>query len=158
MKNSTSMEQIRYLTLLLGVIQVTFGCFVGFIPPTAVLWFRGIVMAHIEFTANGVLLVVLGLIVREMQLGRKTFWIWFYALQIATWFNGASGLMAAFSGQSSKLLTTINTAFPPPNGMDNNAVSAVLMICGIAVLIGLILTIFGLVKKHKDKANTDLSL
>ncbi|MEK7793164.1 MAG: hypothetical protein AAB353_01470, partial [Candidatus Hydrogenedentota bacterium] len=43
--------------LLLGVLQITVGCAVGFIPPSAVQWFRGIVMAHIEFTANGVLMV-----------------------------------------------------------------------------------------------------
>ena len=73
MKNTTYAEQIRYLTLLLGVIQVTFGCFVGFIPPTAVLWFRGIVMAHIEFTANGVLLVVLGLQFVKQRTKSKKF-------------------------------------------------------------------------------------
>jgi len=48
-------EQTRRWVLLIGVAQILFGCLVGFIPPTAVGWFRGIVMAHIEFTANGVL-------------------------------------------------------------------------------------------------------
>ena len=54
-----------------GVLQITVGCLVGFIPPSAVAWFRGIVMAHIEFTVNGVLLVV------------------------GTWANGAAGIAAA---------------------------------------------------------------
>lgn len=31
-----------------------------FIPPSAVAWFRGIVLANIEFTANGVLTVAFG--------------------------------------------------------------------------------------------------
>ena len=63
-------EQLRRWALLIGVAQVLFGCLVGLIPPTAVSWFRGIVMAHIEFTANGVLMAVLGLLVREMQLAK----------------------------------------------------------------------------------------
>ena len=61
--------EIRRWTLFLGVLQVTVGCIVGFIPPTAVQWFRGIVMAHIEFTANGVLMVVLGFLLSEVELG-----------------------------------------------------------------------------------------
>lgn len=73
MEKSLQSEKIRHQTLLLGVIQITFGCIVGFIPPDAVPWFRGIVMAHIEFTANGVLLLVLGFLVREKKLGSKTF-------------------------------------------------------------------------------------
>ena len=61
--------RIRRWTLFLGVLQVTVGCIVGFIPPTAVQWFRGIVMAHIEFTANGVLMVALGFLLSELELG-----------------------------------------------------------------------------------------
>jgi hypothetical protein len=38
---------LRRWTLLLGVFQIAVGCMVGFIPPSAVAWFRGIVMAHI---------------------------------------------------------------------------------------------------------------
>ena len=62
-------EQLRRWVLVIGVAQVLFGCLVGFIPPTAVPWFRGIVMAHIEYTANGVLMAVVGLLAREMRLG-----------------------------------------------------------------------------------------
>ena len=73
-------EQLRRWVLVLGVAQVLFGCLVGFIPPTAVPWFRGIVMAHIEFTANGVLMVVIGLLARELRLGAVALKIWFCAL------------------------------------------------------------------------------
>lgn len=59
---------LRRWTLILGVLQITVGCLVGFIPPTAVQWFRGILMSHIEYTANGVLMVVLGLLVPELRL------------------------------------------------------------------------------------------
>src|SRR5438445_8603308 len=99
-------EQLRRWVLLIGVAQVLFGCLVGFIPPTAVPWFRGIVMAHIEFTANGVLMVVVGLLAREMRLGPAAFRIWFWTLIIGTWTNGAAGLAGAFSGQSSEMMTT----------------------------------------------------
>jgi uncharacterized membrane protein HdeD (DUF308 family) len=62
-------ESLKRWTLVLGVLQITVGCIVGFIPPSAVAWFRGIVMAHIEFTANGVLMVAFGLLVRQLRLG-----------------------------------------------------------------------------------------
>jgi hypothetical protein len=74
---------------------------VAFIPPTAVPWFRGIVMAHIEFTANGVLMVVVGLLAHELRLGSTALTIWFWSLLIGTWTNGATGLVGAFAGQSS---------------------------------------------------------
>jgi hypothetical protein len=53
---------------MLGVAQVLLGCFVGFIPPTAVLHFRSIVTAHIEFCINGILLAVLGILTQYMDL------------------------------------------------------------------------------------------
>src|ERR1700693_3327176 len=94
---------LRRWTLLLGVIQITVGCVIGFIPPSAVAWFRGIVMAHIEFTANGVLMVAFGFLVRELRLSPAALWMWFATLQIGTWTNGAAGVAAAFLGASSKL-------------------------------------------------------
>jgi len=64
---------IKRWTLFLGVLQITVGCAVGFIPPSAVEWFRGIVMAHIEFTANGVLMVAFGFLVWQLAVGRALF-------------------------------------------------------------------------------------
>jgi len=112
-------EKMRRWTLFLGVLQLTFGCLVGFIPPTAVPWFRGIVMAHIEFTVNGILVITLGLLLSELQLGTPALWTWFATVQIGTWTNGAAGLVGAFIGYSSKLMTTINEKFPAPNGLDD---------------------------------------
>ena len=63
------------------MLQITVGCIVGFIPPSAVAWFRGIVMAHLEFTANGVLLIAFGFLVRELNLGPAALKVWFAALQ-----------------------------------------------------------------------------
>ena len=74
---------LRRWTLILGVLQITVGCVVGFIPPSAVAWFRGIVMAHIEFTANGVLMVVFGFLGRELRLTPTALKVWFATLQIA---------------------------------------------------------------------------
>src|SRR5436190_14591100 len=102
---------LRRWTLILGVLQITVGCVVGFIPPSAVAWFRGIVMAHIEFTANGVLMVAFGFLIQELHLGRAALIAWFASLQIGTWTNGAAGVAAAFIGASSKLMPTINEKF-----------------------------------------------
>jgi hypothetical protein len=139
-------EQLRRWVLVVGVAQVLFGCLVGFIPPTSVSWFRGIVMAHIEFTANGVLMVVVGLLVREMRLGATALKIWFATLVIGTWTNGTAGLVGAFVGQSSRLMPTLNQSFPAPAGLDSPLVTGLLTVCGITIVIALVLTLVGLAK------------
>jgi hypothetical protein len=137
---------LRRWTLILGVLQITVGCVVGFIPPSAVAWFRGIVMAHIEFTANGVLMVVFGFLIRELRLSPATLKVWFAMLQIGTWTNGAAGLLGAFIGASSKLMPTINEKFPPPQGTDNPIVSGSLLLCGVTIMVALLLTLYGLLR------------
>ena len=135
---------LRRLTLFLGVAQIAVGCLLGFIPPTAVTWYRGIVMAHIEFTANGVLMVAFGFLVPELRLGPTALKAWFATLQVGTWANGAAGVAAAFIGASSKLMPTLNEKFPPPGGTDNAIVTGSLMICGVTIMIALVLTLYGL--------------
>lgn len=145
-------EKLRRWTLLLGVFQITVGCMIGFIPPSAVAWFRGIVLAHIEFTANGVLLVAFGFLVRELRLGPSALKVWFVTLQMGTWTNGASGVAAAFIGASSKLMQTINEKFPPPHGTDSTIVTGTLKLCGVTIMVALLLTLYGLLRS-KAPAN-----
>jgi hypothetical protein len=137
-------DSLRRWTLVLGVLQITVGCIVGFIPPSAVSWFRGIVMAHIEFTANGVLMVVFGLLVREMRLPKLGWMAWFATLQLGTWTNGGAGVAAAFLGASSPLMPTLNEKFPPPLGTNHPLVSGLLMFCGVTIMAALFLTLAGL--------------
>jgi hypothetical protein len=137
---------IKRWTLILGVLQITVGCMVGFIPPSAVAWFRGIVMAHIEFTANGVLMVAFAFLIRELRLSPAALKVWFATLQIGTWANGAAGVAAAFIGASSKLMPTINEKFPPPHGTDNPIVSGSLKLCGVTIMVALLLTLYGLLR------------
>lgn len=144
-------EQLRRWVLLIGVAQVLFGCLVGFIPPTAVPWFRGIVMAHIEFTANGVLMTVLGLLVRDLRLSAGAWRIWFWTLVIGTWTNGGAGLVGAFIGQSSQLMPTLNRTFPAPGGAASPVVTGLLLICGVTIIIALVLTIVGLARAPRSQ-------
>lgn len=139
-------ERLRSWVLVIGVAQVLFGCFVGFIPPTAVPWFRGIVMAHVEFTANGVLMIAIGLVARELRLGSAALYIWFWTLIVGTWTNGAAGVVAAFVGQSSRLMPTLNQTFPAPGGLDDPRVTGLLMVCGITITIALVLSLVGLIR------------
>lgn len=139
-------ERIRRWTVLLGVLQVTLGCLIGFIPPTAVPWFRGLVMSHIEYTANGVMVIALGLLVPHLRLGSGALKAWFWLLQLGTWTNGGAGLLGAFAGSSSPLLPIISKQFPPPGGSENPAVTALLLVCGVTLMISLFLTIIGLVR------------
>ena len=141
-----SRENLRRWTLILGVLQVTVGCIVGFTPPSAVPWFRGIVMAHIEFTANGVLMIVLGLLVREMRLAPWALKTWFATLQAGTWTNGGAGLAGALIGASSPLMPTINEKFPAPHGSESPVVTGLLQLCGLTIMIALVLTLVGLVR------------
>lgn len=140
-------------TIILGVLQITIGCMVGFIPPSAVEWFRGIVMAHIEFTANGVLMVVFSFLVREFRLGPTALKIWFATLQIGTWTNGTAGVAAAFIGASSKLMPTINEKFPPPHGTDNPIVTGSLKLCAVTIMVALLLTLYGLLRAKTTGKN-----
>jgi len=139
---------LRRWTLLLGVLQITVGCLVGFIPPPAVSWFRGIVMAHIEFTANGVLMIAFGFLVTELRLKPIALKTWFATLQIGAWTNGAAGLAAAFMGSSSKLMPTLNEKFPPPHGVDSPVVTGLLLLCSVTILVALLLTIYGLLRSR----------
>ena len=134
MDSDSLKANLRRWTLLLGVLQITVGCIVGFVPPSAVAWFRGIVMAHIEFTANGVLLVAFGFLVRELRLSATALKVWFATLQIGTWTNGAAGLAAAFIGSSSALMPTLNEKFPPPHGVNSPVVTGLLQLCGATIL------------------------
>ena len=140
-------DNLKRWTLALGVLQITVGCVIGFLPPSAVAWFRGIVMAHLEFTANGVMMVVFGFLVPELRLSSRALKIWFALLQLGTWTNGAAGVAAAFLGSSSSLMPTINEKFPPPNGTNHPLVSGSLQICGITIMAALLMTLYGLVRK-----------
>jgi hypothetical protein len=137
-------------TLLLGVLQITVGCLLGFIPPTAVQWYRGLVMSHIEYTANGVLMIAFGFLINELQLGANSLKVWFGLLQIGTWANGTAGLIGAFIGYSSKLMPTLNEKFPAPNGLDHPLVTGTLYLCGVTIMGCLLMTIVGLARGKKS--------
>jgi hypothetical protein len=92
---------------------------------------------------------------REMLLGSVAMISWFVLLQIGTWLNGLSGIIAAYSGKTSPFLYTISILFPPPNGTDSPIVSACLLISGLAILLGLVITLIGLIRKWKSKALPD---
>jgi hypothetical protein len=145
---------LRRWTLLLGVLQITIGCMVGFIPPSAVAWFRGIVMAHIEFTANGVLMVALGFLVTELHLSPTALKVWFATLQVGTWTNGAAGIAAGFIGSSSKLMPTLTEKFPPPHGVDHPVVTSLLQLCGVTIMVALLLTLYGLARSKASGARS----
>jgi hypothetical protein len=138
-------DRIKRWTLFLGVLQITVGCLVGLLPPSAVTWFRAIVMAHIEFVMNGILLVVFAFVVSELRLGGTALKTWFVSLQLGTWTNGAAGLAAAFGGASSTLMPTMNEKFPPPHGVESTTVTGLLIACAVTLLIALSLTLYGLV-------------
>jgi len=115
-----------------------------------VAWFRGIVMAHIEFTANGVLMVAFGFLVPEMRLGPTAFRVWFATLQIGSWTNGAAGMAAALTGSTSMLMPTLNEKFPPPGGTNSPLVTGLLLTCGVTIIVALLITLYGLLRSGKS--------
>jgi membrane associated rhomboid family serine protease len=140
---------LRRWTLVLGVAQITLGCLVGLIPPSAVPWFRGIVMAHIQFTVNGILMVAFGFLVPELYLRATALKAWFALLQIGTWSNGAAGVVGGLLGYASVLMPTIAAKFPAPAGPDHWAVTGLLQLCGLTILLALGLTLWGLLKRAR---------
>jgi hypothetical protein len=108
-------------------------------------------MAHIEFTANGVLMVAFGFLTTELALGSGLLKTWFALLQVGTWTNGAAGVAGAFIGASSKLMPTLNEKFPPPNGTDNPIVTGLLQVCGATIMIALLITLYGLFRSRASK-------
>lgn len=146
---------LKRWTLILGVFQITVGCAVGLIPPSAVEWFRGIVMAHIEFAMNGILMIAFGFLVPELRLGPAALKVWFVLLQIGTWTNGAAGVAAAFLGSSSKLMPTLNEKFPPPHDTDHPLVTGSLTLCAITIMAAMLLTLYGLLRSKAAGQETD---
>jgi hypothetical protein len=147
-------EQLRRWVLVIGIAQVLFGCLLGFVPPTAVPWFRGLVMAHIEFTANGVLMTVVGLLARELRLSAGAWRVWFATLVVGTWTNGGAGLVGAFAGQSSPLMSTLNQSFPAPGGAASPLVTGLLYVCGVTIVTALTLTVVGLVRMPRAQPDS----
>jgi hypothetical protein len=99
-----------------------------------------------EFTANGVLMTVIGLLARELRLSASALRIWFWTLVIGTWTNGSAGRVGAFAGQSSPLMPTLNQTFPAPGGDANPVVTGLLLVCSVTIIIALLLTIVGLAR------------
>lgn len=143
-ENQKLRAKLKKWILFLGVLQIFVGCGIGLLPPNSVPWFRGIVISHIEFTANGVLLIAFGFLLAEMNLSAKSIIIWFSTLQLGTWTNGTAAFVAGVTGRSSPLLPTTNQSFPAPNGLDNPLVTGLLVVCGVTFIVALLLTLFGL--------------
>ena len=130
------------------MLQILVGCLIGLVPPSAVEWYRGIVMAHIEFTANGVLMVVFGFLVAQLRLAPVALKLWFVLLQAGTWLNGGAGAIAGFVGSSSALLASLNEKFPPPHGTGQPLVTLALILCAVAMIVMLAITLYGLWKRE----------
>lgn len=103
-------------------------------------------MGHIEYTANGVLMIVFGFLVHELRLQSTALKVWFATLQIGTWTNGTAGLVGAFIGYSSVLMPTINEKFPAPHGSDHAVVTGLLQLCGVTIVVALVITLYGLLR------------
>jgi hypothetical protein len=152
------MDRMKRITML-GVAQVLLGCFVGFIPPTAVLHFRSIVTAHIEFCINGILLAVLGILTQYMDLSPGMLFLLEINAYLGTFCNGGAFFVSAFTGFGSKLGVTSNEKFPPPNGTEggySDLMTGILMVCGVTIIISLVISLIGLygyVPASKSKGN-----
>ena len=58
-------------------------------------------------------------------------------------------MLAGFLGASSTLMPTLNEKFPPPHGTDSAIVSASLQICGVTIMVALLLTLYGLLRRRR---------
>jgi hypothetical protein len=142
--------------LVLGVAQVLLGCLIGFIPPTAVEHFRSLVTSHIEFTANGVMLGVLGLMYPYIRLGSGLLLVMELLAYVGTFSNGGAFVISAFTGSGTPLAVTVHKLFPFPQGLDgpwSHVVTNCLMICGVTTVGALLLALIGLLRSEVTIAN-----
>src|SRR5579872_3024961 len=68
-----------------------------------------------------------------------------------TWTNGAAGIAGALLGASSPLMPTLNKSLPPPNGIDNPVVSALLQVRGVTIMVALLMTLYGLFRSKTSR-------
>lgn len=143
--------------MVIGVFQVLLGCVCGLIPPPAVLHFRAMVTAHIEFCVNGTLLAVLGILTQYMTLSSPLFALLELTAYLGTFCNGGAFVISAFTGFGTKLGPTVNEKFPPPNGTEggySETITNTLLVCAVTVIISLVLSMIGLMAYNpKNKKN-----
>jgi hypothetical protein len=150
--------QQRLLTL--GMAQVLMGCITGMIPPSAVLHYRAIVTAHIEFCVNGTLLAVIGLLTPRMKLSSTMFRLMEVFAALGTFSNGGAFIISAFTGYGTKLSTITNEKFPPIKGTEggySDLITNILIMCTVTVIGACVIALIGLVrfkvpKEGKDRA------
>ena len=144
--------------IMMGVLQVLIGCIVGLIPPPAVVHFRSIVTAHIEFCFNGILLALMGLLTQYMALGSVSFFILEVTAYFGTFLNGSAFFISAFTGFGTKLSPTINEKFPFPNGIEggySDLMTTCLMTSGVTVITCLVISLVGLARYTPINADKD---
>ncbi len=140
--------------LILGVFQVLLGCIIGLIPPPAVIHFRSIVTAHIEFCVNGILLALLGVLTQYMHLSSGALFIMEITAYLGTFCNGGAFVIAGFTGYGTKLAPTVHEKFPFPNGNEggySELITNCLLVCAVTVITSLSLAIVGLATPPKQK-------
>jgi hypothetical protein len=59
-----------------------------------------------------------------------------------------------FRGAVVDLMPTINQSFPPPGGATNPLVTGLLLVCGVAIVISLVLTLVGLARSPRVAPGT----
>ena len=144
----------RKILMVLGVTQVLLGCVLGLIPPSAVQHFRSLITAHIEFCMNGMLLALIGFLYDHMTLGPFLAVLLDTTAIVGTFTNGGAFVLAAFTGASTILSPLINSSHPPPLGTDgywSHVITNSLVVCAIATILSLIISIIGLLRHDKEK-------
>lgn len=149
----TGLSRLLRITSV-GVFQVLMGCVVGLIPPPVTKHFRSIVTAHIEFTANGTLLAVLGLLTPYMKLSNNMFNVLEATAYLGTFLNGGAFFISAFTGFGTKLAPCLHEKFPFPKGTEggySTAMTGILQVCAVNIITALSLATYGLVMNGDGK-------
>lgn len=154
------MEARQRRFLIGGIGQVLLGCLIGLIPPPMVPHFRSLVTSHIEFTANGMLLSILGIILPYLALSNMLLFVLEITAYLGTFCNGFAFVIAGFTGYGTPLAPTTHKQFPFPNGIEgpmSDIVTGCLFVCAVTIIVALSLTLIGLfggkVEPQKPKSN-----
>eukprot|EP01012_Entosiphon_sulcatum_P045085 TRINITY_DN60033_c0_g1_i1.p1 TRINITY_DN60033_c0_g1~~TRINITY_DN60033_c0_g1_i1.p1 ORF type:complete len:153 (+),score=22.91 TRINITY_DN60033_c0_g1_i1:41-499(+) len=147
---------MEHLLLVLGVLQVLTGCILGLIPENQWTLYRYAVTAHLEFTANGVLLIALGYVSTKISLPSVLGPVFWLTSVVGTWINGLAFVYGAIYGELTELAPKANSeigaaARAKLTGQSGQVVTGMLTICGVCIITSLFLALLGLLLGKQNK-------
>ncbi len=134
-------ETLAHRLLQLGILLFLIGLLTGFVAPTLTNPRMGL-SSHLEGVLNGLFLVLLGLVWKQLSLSRITLVTTFWLAVYGTFANWAGTLLGAFWGASAFM--PIAAAGHHASVAKEAVISALLVTLSLAMVTVCVLVLWGL--------------